>query len=292
MSRGVNEMKKALGMSGRRRAGNAVYHVFMVLLSLAMIYPFIWSLFSSFKAREQLYTDSPLNMIPHPFTLDNYKRAFEVLPFGNFLLNSVFLSIAIPICMIAIASITAYALTRLEFWGRNLLFLAFIATMMIPSHVTLIPNYKTIVDMNLYNTYTALFLTNVFTASNAFNIFFFRQFFLSIPKDLENAAIIDGCSRFKVFFRVVLPNAKPAIATTAILSFRSVWNAFLMPMLIINDYDKLTLPVGLKYLKEWEPNWAVLLAGATLSIVPIVVVFLIFQKHFMASSMNSGFGGK
>ena len=133
-------MKKALGMSGRRRAGNAVYHVFMVLLSLAMIYPFIWSLFSSFKAREQLYTDSPLNMIPHPFTLDNYKRAFEVLPFGNFLLNSVFLSIAIPICMIAIASITAYALTRLEFWGRNLLFLAFIATMMIPSHVTLIPN--------------------------------------------------------------------------------------------------------------------------------------------------------
>ena len=115
---------------------------------------------------------------------------------------------------------------------------------------------------------------------------------MSIPKDLENAAIIDGCSRFKVFFRVVLPNAKPAIATTAILSFRSVWNAFLMPMLIINDYDKLTLTVGLKYLKEWEPNWAVLLAGATLSIVPIVIVFLIFQEHFMASSMNSGFGGK
>ena len=131
--------------------------------------------------------------------------------------------------------------------------------------------------MKLINTYAALFLTNMFTGANAFNIFFFRQFFLSIPKDLENAAIIDGCTRLGVFFRIVLPNAKPAIATTAILSFRSVWNAFLWPMLVINDYDKLTLTVGLKYLKEWEPNWAVLLAGASLSIVPIVIVFLIFQ---------------
>ena len=101
-----------------------------------------------------------------------------------------------------------------------------------------------------------------------------------------------SCTRLGVFFRIVLPNAKPAIATTAILSFRSVWNAFLWPMLVINDYDKLTLTVGLKYLKEWEPNWAVLLAGASLSIVPIVIVFLIFQKQFMASTMNSGFGGK
>jgi len=224
--------------------------------------------------------------------MENYKRLFEVLPFGNFMINSVFLSITIPICMIAVASLTAYALTRLRFRGRNVLFLLFIATMMIPSHVVLIPNYKIIVDMNLYNTYFALFLTNMFTASNAFNIFFFRQFFLSIPTDLENAAIIDGCSRIRVFFKIVLPNAKPAIATTAILSFRSVWNAFLWPMLVINDYDKLTLTVGLNYLKETESNWAVLLAGASLSIVPIVIVFLIFQKHFMSSSMNSGFGGK
>ena len=282
---------RPLGLRARRRAANTVYHLFMAALCLTMIYPFVWSLFSSFKGREQLYTDSPLNILPTPPTLDNYRRLFEVLPFERFVINSAVLSVAIPICMIAVASLTAYALTRLQFKGRNLLFLAFVATMMIPSHVTLIPNYKTIVDMSLYNTYTALFLTNVFTASNAFNIFFFRQFFLSIPKDLENAAIIDGCSRFKVFFHIILPNSKPAIATTAILSFRSVWNAFLMPMLIINDYDKLTLTVGLKYLKEWEPNWAVLLAGAVLSILPIVVVFLIFQKYFMHSNMNAGFGG-
>lgn len=283
--------KKPIGVRIRKGANKILYHTFMTLLCITMVYPFVWAVLSSFKGSAQLYTDSPLNLIPSPPTLENYKRLFEVLPFGRFVINSVFLSITIPLCMIIVASLTAYALTRIRFKGRNILFLAFVATMMIPSHVTLIPNYRTIVDLKLFNKWTALFLTNVFTASNAFNIFFFRQFFLTIPKDLENAAVIDGCSRIQVFFRIILPNSKPAIATTAILSFRNVWNAFLMPMLVINDYDKLTLTVGLKYLKEWEPNWAVLLAGATLSIVPIVIVFLVFQKYFMKSNVNTGFGG-
>ena len=177
--------KPQLGMSARKTVGNTVYHIFMVALSVIMIYPFIWSLLSSFKSSEQLYGGNPLDLWPRPFTMENYKRLFQVLPFDKFMVNSVFLSVAMPFCMIAVASLTAYALTRLEFRGRNILFLAFIATMMIPSHVTLIPNYKIVVDMKLINTYAALFLTNMFTGSNAFNIFFFRQFFLSIPKDLE-----------------------------------------------------------------------------------------------------------
>lgn len=284
--------KPNMTRSARKTIKLTGYHTFMIILSLTMIYPFLWSTLSSFKASDQLYSGNPLQLLPDPATLENYKRLFQVLPFGKFMVNSVFLSIAIPITMIAVASLTAYALTRLNFRGRNILFLMFVATMMVPSHVTLIPNFKIMVDMKLTNTYLALFLNSVFTGANAFNIFFFRQYFLSVPKDLENAAIIDGCSRMGVFFRIVLPNAKPAIATTAILSFRSVWNSFMWPMLVINDYDKLTLTVGLKYLKEWEPNWAVLLAGATLSIIPIIIVFLIFQKQFMASTMNSGFGGK
>lgn len=283
---------KNMTRSAQKTVKTTGYHIVMVFLSLTMIYPFLWSTLSSFKSSDQLYGGNPLQLLPDPPTIENYRRLFEVLPFGKFMVNSLFLSIAIPITMIVVASLTAYALTRLKFRGRNILFLMFVATMMVPSHVTLIPNFKIMVDMKLTNTYMALFLNSMFTGANAFNIFFFRQYFLSIPKDLENAAIIDGCSRMGVFFRIVLPNAKPAIATTAILSFRSVWNSFIWPMLVINDYDKLTLTVGLKYLKEWEPNWAVLLAGATLSIIPIIIVFLIFQKQFMASTMNSGFGGK
>lgn len=277
---------------GTRQSTRVAYHAFMIAICLIMVYPFVWSFFSSFKSQQQLYGGNPLALLPDEATLDNYRRLFEVLPFDRFIVNSVVLSIAIPVAMIAVASLTAYALTRLRFRGRNVLFLAFVATMMIPSHVTLIPNYKIIIDMHLANTYLALFLSSMFTGANAFNIFFFRQFFLSFPKDLENAAIIDGCSRFGVFLRVILPNAKPAIATTAILSFRSVWNSFLWPMLVITDYDRLTLTVGLKYLKEWETNWAVLLAGATISIVPILIVFFAFQRQFVASTMNTGFGGK
>ena len=277
---------------GTRQSTRVAYHAFMIAICLIMVYPFVWSFFSSFKSQQQLYGGNPLALLPDEATLDNYRRLFEVLPFDRFIVNSVVLSIAIPVAMIAVASLTAYALTRLQFRGRNVLFLAFVATMMIPSHVTLIPNYKIIIDMHLANTYLALFLSSMFTGANAFNIFFFRQFFLSFPKDLENAAIIDGCSRFGVFLRVILPNAKPAIATTAILSFRSVWNSFLWPMLVITDYDRLTLTVGLKYLKEWETNWAVLVAGATISIVPILIVFFAFQRQFVASTMNTGFGGK
>ena len=138
--------QKSLGVKARKRIGSVVYHCFMVLLSLTMIYPFVWSVLSSFKTSEQLYGGSPLDLLPKPATLYNYERLFQVLPFGKFVINSFFLAVAMPICMIAVASLTAYALTRLEFKGRNILFLAFVATMMVPSHVTLIPNYKIVVD--------------------------------------------------------------------------------------------------------------------------------------------------
>lgn len=141
--------RNLLSVTARKRLGQAVYHTFMILLSLIMIYPFVWSVLSSFKSSGQLYGGSPLDLLPKPATLDNYKRLFEVLPFGKFITNSIFLSIAMPMCMIAVASLTAYALTRLEFKGRNLLFMAFVATMMVPSHVTLIPNYKIVVDAKL-----------------------------------------------------------------------------------------------------------------------------------------------
>lgn len=273
-------------------SSNIIFHISMIAICLVMAYPFFWAVISSFKTTGQLYGESPFNLIPDPLTFSNYERLMEVLPFGRFLLNSLVLSIVVPVSMISIASLAAYALTRIEFPGRNLLFVLFIATMMLPSHVTLIPDYKIIVDSKLVNTYWAILLHSMFTAANAFNIFFFRQYFLSIPKDLENAAFVDGCSRIGIFFRIILPNAKPAIATTAILSFRSIWNSFLWPMIVLNDYESLTLTVGLSYLKDWEPNWGVILSGASLSIVPIIIVFIVFQKYFMASTINSGFGGK
>lgn len=281
-----------LSMNTRTKILDAVFHIVMVIISAIMLYPFLWAVASSFKPIEELYGGNTLSILPKAATAGNYARLFEILPFWRFTVNSLALSVLVPAAMILVASLAAYALTRLEFKGRNLLFILFISTMMLPSHVTLIPNYKMMVDMKLINTYWAILLHSVFTAANAFNIFFFRQYFLTIPKDLENAAVVDGHSRAGIFFRIILPNSKPAIATTAILSFRSIWNSFLWPMLVLNDYEKITLTVGLKYLKEWESNWGVILSGASLSIIPIIIVFVVFQKYFMSSSVNSGFGGK
>lgn len=279
------------GYYGLKKVGRAVYHVCMLLLTFLMVYPFIWAICSSFKTTEQMFGQSPLSLIPRPFTLYNYERTLEILPFDMFLRNSLFLSISIPLMMILIASLCAYALARLNFKGRNLIFLLFISTMMIPSHVVLIPNYSIVSKLGWVDKYISLFVNSLFTGANAFNIFFFRQFFMSIPKDLENAAIIDGCSHAGVYFRIILPNSKPAIATVAILSFRSVWNSFLWPMIVINSYDKMTITVGLQYYKYAVDNAAMVLAGVTIAIIPVIVVFLVFQKYFINSTVNSGFGG-
>lgn len=274
-----------------KRLGRILYHAFMIALTFVMVYPFLWAVCSSFKTSQQMFNGSTLTLIPNPFTLVNYQRTWELLPFDMFLRNSLYLSIAIPVLMIVVASLCAYALARLQFKGRNILFILFISTMMIPSHVTLIPNYSIVSKLGWVDKYVALFVNSLFTGANAFNIFFFRQYFMSIPKDLESAAIIDGCSHAGVYFRIILPNSKPAIATVAILSFRSVWNSFLWPMIVINSFDKMTITVGLQYYKSAVDNMTMVLAGVTIAIIPVIIVFLIFQKYFINSTMNSGFGG-
>lgn len=279
------------GFFARRKLLRAIYHVLMIALTFTMAYPFVWAVVSSFKTSGQMFAGNPLTLVPKPFTLVNYERTLDLLPFGMFMRNSLFLSISIPVLMIFLSSLCAYGLARLEFKGRNFIFMLFVATMMVPSHVTLIPNYVIVSKLGWIDNYISLFVSAIFTGSNAFNIFFFRQYFMSIPKDLEQAAIIDGCSFAGVYFRIILPNSKPAIATVAILSFRSVWNSFLWPMLVINSFDKMTVTVGLQYYRGAVDNSAQVLAGVTLAIIPVILVFLVFQKYFINSTINSGFGG-
>lgn len=275
----------------RRKLKRIVYHTLMLLLTFTMAYPFLWAVFSSFKTSGQMFEGNPLTLIPRPFTLINYERTLALLPFGMFLKNSIILSAAIPMLMIFFSSLCAYSLARLRFKGRNFIFILFVGTMMVPSHVTLIPNYILVSKLGWIDRYVCLFAHAIFTGENAFNIFFFRQYFLSIPKDIEQAAIIDGCGFAGVFFRIILPNSKPAIATVAILSFRAVWNSFLWPMLVINSFDKMTVTVGLQYYKGAVDNAAQVLSGVTLAIIPVIIVFIAFQKHFINSTLNSGFGG-
>ena len=286
----TNAEAPRLSMRQRRITGLVIYNALMVLLCLVIIYPLIWTIFSSFKTNQQIFSESPINLIPRPFTTGNYQKLLTIYDVPLMVFNGLYLAIVIPVLSMLTSSMAAYALARLRFRGRNVIFLLLISTMMIPGYVTLIPNFAIMVKLKLLNSHWALILRSALSGS-ATSIFLFRQFFLSIPRDLENAAIVDGCSWPGVFFRIIMPNSKPAIATVIILSFRSTWNSFLWPQLVLQTDRLWTWTLALKILSESETNQAVLLAGSVISILPILIIYLACQKYFFNSQVRAGFGG-
>ena len=286
----TNAEAPRLSMRQRRITGLVIYNALMVLLCLVIIYPLIWTIFSSFKTNQQIFSESPINLIPRPFTTGNYQKLLTIYDVPLMVFNGLYLAIVIPVLSMLTSSMDAYALARLRFRGRNVIFLLLISTMMIPGYVTLIPNFAIMVKLKLLNSHWALILRSALSGS-ATSIFLFRQFFLSIPRDLENAAIVDGCSWPGVFFRIIIPNSKPAIATVIILSFRSTWNSFLWPQLVLQTDRLWTWTLALKILSESETNQAVLLAGSVISILPILIIYLACQKYFVNSQVSAGFGG-
>lgn len=286
----TNAEAPRLSMRQRRITGLVIYNALMVLLCLVIIYPLIWTIFSSFKTNQQIFSESPINLIPRPFTTGNYQKLLTIYDVPLMVFNGLYLAIVIPVLSMLTSSMAAYALARLRFRGRNVVFLLLISTMMIPGYVTLIPNFAIMVKLKLLNSHWALILRSALSGS-ATSIFLFRQFFLSIPRDLENAAIVDGCSWPGVFFRIIMPNSKPAIATVIILTFRSTWNSFLWPQLVLQTDRLWTWTLALKILSESETNQAVLLAGSVISILPILIIYLACQKYFVNSQVSAGFGG-
>ncbi|PKP57636.1 carbohydrate ABC transporter permease [Candidatus Atribacteria bacterium HGW-Atribacteria-1] len=258
-----------------------------------MIYPFVWAITASFKTSAQIYSGNPLDLVPKPFTLENYRNAWGLLPFHRFLLNSLIVSIVVSVVSIVISSMAAYSFARLRFKGRDILFLVLLGVMMLPGHITLIPCYALMRMLGWINTYFALIIPPIFNASLVFNIFFMRQYFLGIPKELEEAALLDGCSRFRVWWKIIIPNSKPAIATIAIISFKQAWNSFLWPNVVINDYMKMPIQVGLTYIQSSnEPRWAIAMAGTTTAIIPMILIFIFFQRYFISGVLTSGLGGR
>lgn len=283
-------IRKKMTMKRRRIAGNVIYNVFMILLCLIIIFPFVWTFSAAFKTDAQIYKDNPINVLPNPFTVENFQKLYGVYDINNMLFNGLYLAILIPFLSMLVSSMAAFALARIKFKGSNVIFLLFISTMMIPGYVTLIPNFAIMVKLGLLNSHMAIILRSALCGS-ATSIFLFRQYFLSIPKDLENAAIIDGCSWAGVFFKIVLPNSKPVISSVIILSFRSTWNAYLWPSLVLQQEKLWTWTLGLKVLSGFETSQGVLMAGAVISLLPILVIYVIFQKYFVNSQVGSGFAG-
>lgn len=260
-----------------------------LLLSGAFIaaMPFLWMITTSLKPPGKIY-EPPL-FIPSYFYWSNYIKAWSFAPFPRFFLNSAIMAIGITLSQTFLSALAGYALARLKFPGRNTLFFLILGTMMIPFPITLIPSFLIVNSLGWIDTYQGLIVPR---AVSAFAIFLFRQFFLSLPRELEEAALIDGANRFTIFFRIILPLSSPVIATSAIFSFLFAWNDFLWPLVVTNSTRMRTIQVGLAMFQgQYGIFWTLLMAASTIAIAPAIIAFLLAQKRFVEGITTTGLRG-
>jgi putative chitobiose transport system permease protein len=251
--------------------------------------PFLWLLSTALKsARDNIFSYPP-NFIPQHPTLDNFFRIFETQPFFQYLGNSVLVAVIAVTLNLTFASLAAYPLARIPFKGRALMFALLLASMMIPFQLLMIPVYQLAISLGLQNTYVGLVLPH---ACTAFGVFFMRQALLSVPTAIEEAAIMDGVGRFRIWWHIMLPLVKPSLATLAIFTFIAVWGDFLWPLIIVDQPSLFTLPLGVNRLASaFSLDWRLVAAGAIFSILPILVFFTFTQRYFIEGAMKGAVKG-
>ncbi len=266
----------------------AIYVVILVMAGLTLV-PFLWMLSTSLKMREQLYAFPP-EWIPVPITFDSYRVLFDPLPFDVFFLNSLKIAMLSLLGTLFACSLAAYAFARLRFPGREAIFALLLTTMMIPSQVLLLPLFIMYKNIGWLDSHYPLWIPSFF--GSAFGTFLLRQFFLSLPTELTDAAKIDGSSHFGIYWRIILPLAGPGLATLGIFTFMGSWNSFLVPLIVINKIDLRTVPLGLAALQgSNEIRLNAVMAASTLSILPILLVFFFAQKYFVQGVVLTGIKG-
>jgi len=257
--------------------------------AVVMLVPFIWMVSTSLKTGAAVFVYPP-QWLPDPLVWSNYADVVRTMPFLCYVLNTTFVSGSVTLLQLVVSSLAAFAFARLRFPGRDRLFLAYLATLMVPGQVTLIPNFLIVKYLGWIDTYQALIIPQVFSA---FGTFLLRQFFLTIPRELDDAARIDGASAFGFFRRILIPLSTPALATLGVFTFTAQWNNFLWPLIVINDVEMRTLTVGLRALVgQYTVQYPLLMAGSVIALLPMVVVFLLAQRSFVRGIALTGLGGR
>lgn len=263
-----------------------LYTALALTVSAVMLLPLVWMVLTSFKPEADIVAFPP-RLWPAAWTLDHYTDVWRRIPMARLYVNTLVFAGTVTIVSLVLDSMTAYALARLHFRGRNVVFIAILVMLMLPFQVTLIPLYDTLANLGWTNSYRGLIAPR---ATNAFGIFFLRQFFLSVPGDLEEAARIDGAGEFRIYRQIILPLAKPALLTLGLFHFMYNWNDLLWPLVINQSSDRQTLPAGLAaFAGQHVVEYGLLMAGSVLALVPIVLFFLLIQRRFVDSIATTGF---
>lgn len=261
---------------------------FTTFFGLLMLFPFFWMISSSLKNSVEAFATPP-TLFPKAPTLENYRHVFQTLDMPRLFLNSIAVSVAVVFVQITTSALAGYAFARLYFRGKNAIFLVYLATMMIPFQVIIVPMFIEMRQLGLIDSYLGLILPMI---ASAFGVFLMRQAMLAIPRELEEAAILDGASHFRLFRSIAVPLCIPTIAALTILSFMSVWNSFLWPLIIIYSPDKMTLPLALANLHgEHATDWPLVMAATTLSVLPIAIIYLVLQRQIAQSFLTAGLKG-
>lgn len=282
-----SDMKNGFGRSKFMRA--LFTYVLLLLITCVTIVPFLWTISTALKGQNDVIFSIPPKFIPTTFTLENFVTVWNTLPIPRYLLNSVILTAFGVILPIIFCSFAAFPLARMNFKGKNLIFLLIIATMMIPNEVTMIPVYLVISELGLIGSYTGIIVTGAVTP---IGIFLLRQGFMGIPKEIEESAIIDGANVWQVFWKLLFPMVRPMLGVLAILSFIAAWNNFLWPLLILDDANKYPITLGLYQLQgAFSANTRLIAAGTVIALLPIMAVFISFQRFFIEAAYSSSVKG-
>lgn len=274
-------------MTTKSRAVQTMIHGLLMAGAFISVLPFLWMITTSLKPYGALY-EPPL-LIPVHFEWSNYVKALTSAPFPRFFWNSTIMTLGITIAQTLFSAMAGYALSRIRFRGRDAIFLAVVGTMMIPLPVTLIPNFLVVSALGWLDTYQALIVPR---AVSAFSIMLFRQFFLSLPKELEEAARLDGAGHFRIFWSIALPLSRPAIGASAIFSFLFAWNDFLWPLIVNTSPDMMTIQVGLSVFSgRYGTSWTLLAAATVVATLPTVIAFLLAQRQFVEAITHTGLKG-
>ena len=258
--------------------------VAVILGALVMFFPFLWTFITSISSGTGL--SSTPQLIPENPSWSAYSTLFHDTPFARVIFNSLLLAVATALCQLTTSSLAAYVFSRMPFPGRGIVFGVYLATMMIPMQVLMVPLFVQMRDFGLIDNYLGVLLPSM---ASAFGVFLLRQAMNSIPKELDEAARVDGAGHFRIFARILLPLVGPSLATFAVFSFMSSWNAFLWPLVILRSSEMRTLPLALAGLQgQYTTQWDVVMAGSVISIIPMLVIYIFAQKHVIQGVANTG----
>ncbi len=263
-------------------------HLSLMAGAVLLLFPFYWMITTSLKTLEEASLFPP-TMWPSAWRIENYGVAWNLAPFGRYFINTIFVACMQTLGVLTTSALAAYAFTRINFAGKNLVFVGFLATMMIPFEVTLVPNFIILKHLHWYNTFLALVVP---WSASVFAIFLLRQFFRSIPRDLYDAAEIDGCGRLAFLWRIALPLSTPALITIGLFSFLGAWNALLWPLIVTGDEEMRMLQVGLSaFQSEAQTQYHLWMAAATFTMAPVIAIYFVAQRYFIEGVSASGIKG-